>query len=402
MIAARDLGRNRRRTILTVLAVGIGLALLVFTAGLMEGAIEGALANNIRLQTGHLQIRAATYEEEKTSLEWEDLLEDPQALARQIQALDQVQVATPVLWASGILGTREEAVGVRVFGIEPLSEAQAPFREGLVAGQFLEPDDRSGILLGKRLADSLDLTVGQDVSLLVNTSDEQPDEARFTIRGLYTSGVPSYDEATVFLPLAKAQAFTRTPGRASAIFVLLHERDSAETVAAALSAPQYSVPTWQKLNELLLHAVEMSAGMMSLIYIIVLAVVAVVIANTLLMAVFERTREMGILSAVGMKGRQILLMFLLEAGTLAVLGIVAGLVLGGAIVAYVGTVGWDIDAAAAATSASMGYGKTIYTQMAWSDVLSLSVAAFVITLLASLYPAWFAARLEPIDALRAQ
>ena len=223
MIAARDLGRNRRRTVLTVLAVGMGLALLVFSAGLMEGSLEGALENNIRLHTGHLQVRAASYEEEKASLKWEDLLEDPQVLAAQIEMLDEVRVASPVLWASGILGTRDEAVGVRVLGIDPLSESQAPFREGLVAGQFLEAGDRSGILLGQRMADSLGLAVGQDVSLLVNTADEQPDEARFTIRGLYASGVPSYDETTVFLPLAKAQAFTRTPGRASAVLVLLQD-----------------------------------------------------------------------------------------------------------------------------------------------------------------------------------
>jgi ABC-type antimicrobial peptide transport system permease subunit len=137
--------------------------------------------------------------------------------------------------------------------------------------------------------------------------------------------------------------------------------------------------------------------------LVVLAVVAVVIANTLLMSVFERTREMGILAALGMKGRQILTMFVLEAGTLGLAGIALGILLGGLGVAYLATVGLPIGEAAAAGEASnvITYGNVLYARFSVSDTVSLSIASLIIMLLASLYPAWFAARLEPIDALRA-
>jgi len=401
-IALRDLGRNKRRSALTLMAVVLGMALLVVMSGLMEGAIGSSLDNSIRLQTGHVQVRAASYDEDEVSLEWEDLVDNPGELATQIQAMEGVRVATPVLWANGMVTARDESVGVQVFGIDPLSDAHAPIRDALTAGQFLAPDDRGGILIGQRLAESLGLAVGQDVSLMVSTADQQPDETIFTIRGLYSTGISNYDETTVFLPLSKAQAFTRTGERASAIRILLDDREQAEAVGAALRTPERSVLTWRDLNRVLLQAMEQGAVFIQLMYLVVLGIVAVVIANTLLMAVFERMREMGILAALGMKGRQILLMFVLEAATLALVGIALGNLLGGLGVAYFARFGLPIgDAAAAASTNIIAYGNMLYARFSPSDMVWLSGLGLIITLLASLYPAWFAARMEPIDALRA-
>jgi len=428
-IAVRDVGRNKRRSGLTLIAVALGLALVIALHGLEMGAMEGSVENNIRVQSGHVQVRAESHEEDKVSLKWEDLLEDPQGLVAQAQTLAEVQAAAPVLWASGILGTVEDSVGVRVFGIDPLAETAATFREDLV-GEFLAPDDRSGVLISQRLANNLELavgddvsllvntsgeqpdeaiftannlglTVGDDVSLLVNTSGEQPDEAIFTIRGLYDTGLPAFDEATIFLPLAKAQAFTRAGERASAVVVLLHDQEDADAVAAALRTPGLKVLTWRDLNQLMLQAMESAMGILYMFYLIVLAIVAVVVANTLLMSVFERTREMGILAALGLKGRQIMMMFMLESATLGALGVVLGVLLGSLGVYYLATEGIHLGDLAAQVSADIAYGETMYASFQWSATAVLSVVCWVITLLASLYPAWFATRKEPIDALRA-
>ena len=399
-IAYRDLIRNRRRSLLTLVAIAVGVSLLVFMSGFIQGAITDSIENNIRLQTGHLKIRAESYDEDKVSLAWEDLLDNPEELAAQVRALDGVEAVSPVLWASGIVSTREESVGVRVFGIDPLSDVHARIRAGLAAGEYLQPDDRSGLLLGQRLAESLGVAVGDQISLLVNTADEAPDEATFTIRGLYATGVPVYDDTTIFLPLSKAQAFTHTEGRASMILALLKDRELADGLAAALRAPGYTVLTWREMNQVILQAIQAGMGMLYILYLVVLLVVAVVIANTLLMSVFERIREMGILSALGMKGREILLMFLVEAGILGAVGVVLGVILGSLGVFYMSKVGLHIGDMATMTTVSAAYSDTMYARFAPAETIAVAIAAMVIILLASLYPARFAARLQPADALR--
>jgi ABC-type lipoprotein release transport system permease subunit len=346
-------------------------------------------------------VREQSYEADRVSLKWEHLLDDPQQVVAQAQALPEVQFATPVLWASGILASGRESVGVQVTGLDPLSEFSAPFREGMVAGQFLAVEDRGGIVIGRRLAESLGTTVGGNISLMVNTSDEQPDEAVLTVRGLYDTGHPVYDETTVFLPLAKARAFTRAGERASAVLVLLEDKNDADAVAEALQGPGREVLTWRDLAQAILGAVETSKGFLYMMYLVVLAVVAVVIANTLLMSVFERTREMGILAALGMKGRQVMATFIIQATLLALFGIALGLALGSLGVYYLATRGLDVGGAAQMATAEVAYGERMYARFVPAEMAQLSLAALAITLLASLYPAWFAARMEPIEALRA-
>src|SRR5512138_1785900 len=209
-MAYRDLGRNRRRSFFSALALGIGLGLLLLMAAFIAGEIRGSMTTSIRLQSGHLQVRAKTYNEAKTSLVWEDLLADPASMAAQIGKLAPVKAATPRLYASGIVNSGDESQGVRIVGIEPASAANAPFQEGLTGGEFLKAGDGSGILIGLTLAERLGLKPGDSIELLANTSNGGVDQQAFTIRGVFSTRTPGYDNSTVFLPLEKAQSLTKT------------------------------------------------------------------------------------------------------------------------------------------------------------------------------------------------
>jgi ABC-type lipoprotein release transport system permease subunit len=396
-MAFRDLGRNRRRSFFSALAVAMGLAMLLLLAAAVQGEFGGALASTIRLQSGHLQVRAKTYDENKTSLKYEDLLADPDALAAQIASLPQVKVATPRLFASGIVAVANESAGVRVVGIDPPSTANDPFRDGLVSGQFLAADDREGLLLGQTLADKLKLKAGDPVNLSVNTSNGDVAQQAFTVRGIYSTNTGAFDGVTVFLPLAKAQTITQAEKHASTIFVLLHDGAQTAAVAAALQTGNYQVLTYTQMNEVLIQTEDLSSGYLVLLYLIVLGITATVIVNTLIMAVMERTREIGILSAIGMRSRRIMAMFLAESSLLAVGGILMGLALGGLIIAYFTRYGFFIGNIGVT---GMLLGSTIYTQLTLQDTVNLTIAAFVITLLAGLYPAVLASRMEPVTALR--
>ena len=395
-MAWRDLGRNRRRTFFSMLALAFGVALLIFMASFIAGEMRGALQTSIKLQTGHLQVRAASYNEDKTSLKWEDLIENPDALAAQIAARPEVQVATPRLYATGIVVTGDTSTGVRVLGIDPTSAASAPFRDGMVSGDYLTADDRGGLLLGRTLADKLKLAPGDTINLLVNTSNGDVDQQSFVIRGLYSTGTPGYDERTIFLPLAKAQAITRAENHASVIFILLKDQDQTDAVAAALQTPAYQVKTFIQLNSLLSEWEQFANAYMYIFYLIVLGITATVIINTLVMSVFERTREIGILAAMGMRGGRIMAMFFAESSLLAVGGIAMGVALGSLLSAYVQRYGFFIGDLGVT---GVHIGERIYTYLTLNDIVTLTILAFVITLLAALYPAWLAAKMEPAEAL---
>ncbi len=398
-MAWRDIGRNRRRSFLSALGLGLGLGLLMMMAAVINGEMRYTLEATVRLQNGHLQVRSATYAEEKTSLAWDNLLQDPAGLAAQIAAIPGVRVATPRLFASGLIAEGRETAAVSIYGVDPPSPANDPYREGLVSGQFLSADDREGILIGQTLADKLGLGAGDSLYMTVNTSTGDLAEQSFTIRGVYSTRIPAFDGSTVFLPLAKTQALVQAGERASAIFVLLDEADQLDAVMAALPSPgegRYQVKTFAEANPIFAQTEQMARAYMSVLYLIVLAITATVIVNALVMAVFERTREIGILAAMGMKPRRIMAMFFAESTLLATGGILIGLVVGALLVTYATRVGFYIG--------DMGVtgillGERLYAYHVAGDTIELAILAYIVTLIGSLYPALLASRLEPVEAL---
>jgi len=396
-MAYRDLGRNRRRSFFSALAHGLGLAILIFMAAFINGELRGATDASIRLSSGHIQVRAEGFSDDKTSLAWKDLLEDPNQLASQVSTLEPVLAATPRLFASGVYNAKDETLGIRIIGIEPDSEANLPYRNGLLSGSFLTADDRQGILIGKPLAEKNGIQVGDSMTLLVSTSEGEIDEQPFTVRGIYTTETSSLDEGTILMPLSKAQAITRTENHASIIFVLLKNTDQTDAVAAALNPQNLQVVTWRDLNPLLMMMDDLVASYIYILYAIVLAITSTVIVNTLIMTVYERTREIGILAALGMRSRRIMALFLTESSLLAIGGIVFGLIIGGTMTFFATKYGFYIG--------DMGLtgiimGDRVFAHMKASDTIVLSLISLGITLLAGFLPAAMAARMEPVAALR--
>ena len=399
-MAFRAISRNRRRSFFSALAISVGLALLILMSSVLAGEMGSAIEKAILLQSGHLQIRAASYDENKSSLKWEDLVQNPDQIASQIAAFDQVKAATPRLYASGFITKGNDSAGARIYGIEPQSVANDPYREGIISGSYLSSDDREGLLVGKPLADKLHLNAGDQVNLSVNTANGDVSEQVFTVRGIFSTGTYGFDNGTIFLPLAKAQAITQAENHASTIFVLLNDTVDTDSVANALSAgPGLKILTWKELNPMVVDFETTAQSYMSLFYLIILAIVVSVIINTLIMSVYERTREIGILTAIGMKGRRIMGLFLAECSLLGVGGVLMGIVLGLLAVYlfningfYIGNMGLT----------GMLVTDTIYARLTVDNIINLSIVTFIFTILAGLYPAVMASHMEPVEALRAE
>jgi ABC-type lipoprotein release transport system permease subunit len=288
---------------------------------------------------------------------------------------------------------------VRVYGIDPLSAANDPFRNGVISGSYLAADDSGGLLIGKPLADKLHLKAGDNLSLSINTSNGNVDEQTFSVRGIYSTGTYGFDNGTIFLPLAKAQAITQTEGHASTIFVLLKNTADTDSVMAALKSSSLNVLSWRDLNPLIVDFETTAQSYISILYMIILAISASVIINTLIMSVYERTREIGILSAVGMRGGRIMSLFLAESAFLAVGGAVMGIILGVLGVYLFNIKGFYIG--------NMGMTgllvtDTIFARLTMSDTINLTIVTFIVTILAGLYPAIMASRMQPVEALRAE
>ena len=400
-IAYRNLVRNGRRTTLTALAVALGLVVVMSMSSLIDGMVATMLADNIRLSSGHLQIRSASYESDKASLLAKDLLEDGDSLSTQAEALPEVQSATPVLWIGALLSTPQESEGIQIVGIDVDDAFHAPIREGIVAGEFLQNDDRSRILIGKGLADQMDISVGQRVSMAASNANGEGQEGTFTVAGLVDTGFPSIDQHRILLPLAQAQSFSGVGDRFSSLILMLRDQEEAEAVGAMFVGSDVQFLTWEDLNSLILESVQSGLIFYYVLYGIVFLAVAVLIANTLLMSVFARAREIGILASLGMNRVQITLLFLIEGILLALLGIVIGLVLGLGLVTYLTYVGIAIPAETASLVEGMAFGTTMKGGFAPEQYALLSLMLLVIVSLVSLYPAVLAARMEPVDALHA-
>lgn len=398
-MAFRDLGRNRRRSFFSALAVSVGLAILILMASVVGGEMGSAIQGAIILQSGHIQVRAASYDENKSSLKWQDLVLNPDQIASQIASLPQVKVATPRLFASGFLSTGNESSGARIIGIDPQSAANNPYRLGVISGSFLTTDDSEGLLIGKPAADKLHLKAGDNVSLSVNTANGDVASQTFVVRGIYSTNTSAFDGATVFLPLAKAQAITQTANHASTIFVLLKDVSYTDSVAAALKGSSLKVLTWKDLNPLILDWETTANSYISILYLIILAITASVIINTLIMSVYERTREIGILSAIGMRGGRIMSLFLAESAFLGVGGVVMGVILG-----VLGTYLFNIKGFYIGGMGLTGFmvTDTIFAKLTMANLVNLSIVTFIFTLLAGLYPAIMASRMQPVEALRAE
>jgi ABC-type lipoprotein release transport system permease subunit len=398
-MAYRDLVRNGRRSVLTALAVALGLVVVFAFSSLIDGMLETMVADNIRLSSGHLQIRNESYDTSTASLKSQDLLEKGDDWAAQAESLAGVQSAAPVLWSGGLLSTPGESMGIQIVGIDPEDAFHAPIRDGLVAGQYLSADDRGQILVGKILADQMGITVGQRVSVVASDANGVGQEGIFTIGGLVDTGFPSIDQNRILMPMAQAQAFSSVGDRFSSLIIVLGDQEDTALVAGKVQVPDTHIVTWEDLNSLILESVGTGMVFYYILYGIVFLAVAVLIANTLLMSVFARAREIGILASLGMRSRQILSLFFVEGILLALFGIALGWVLGMGVVAYMTYVGFSIPAETATMVEGMAFGSTIKGGFAIDQFIILSLLLLVIVSLVSLYPAWYASKMEPVEAI---
>ena len=401
-MAWRNVWRNRRRTVIAVIAIGLGLALMLFFDGLMGGAKQAIYGNTVKLQGGNVQVHAPGYREKAKRLPLYPLV-DAEAAVQAALAQPQVIAASRRIETSGMTSSRAGTLPVVITGIEPEREAPVSLvAEHVGQGRYLKATDEDVVLIGQALAKQLDVTVDDRITLVGRATHEQMRRRTMTIVGIYNMNMPEIEKRMVYVSLAEAQTLFDLRDQATEVAVYLERVGQEQPVVEAIQAalPGYEVDAWDVLDPSTKQSMEMEDQIMSIFGLIILLIAGVGILNLMLMAVFERTREIGILAAMGLKRREIVVLFLLEGVLIGLLGALAGGAVGGLVNAYYGGVGleWATESSEYTELAAL-LGGRIYFQVGIDLLMQRALTVAIIAALAALYPAWQASKREPAEAL---
>jgi ABC-type lipoprotein release transport system permease subunit len=401
-MAWRNVWRHSRRTIIVLVATALGLAFLLFFDGLFGGSKQAIFGNAVKLQGGNVLIHAPGYRERVRRMPLLPLPDD-EAVVQAALAQAQVVAASRRIKTGGMVSSPEGTLPVSIIGIEPEQEAATGLlAENIAQGRYLAADDEDVFLIGQALADRLEVSVDDRVILVGRATHEQMRRRTMTVAGIYDLGLPEVEKGTVYVSLAESQTLFDLRDQATEVVVSLEQVGQEEAVLASLRStlPGYEVDSWYTLNPEMMQALAVNEEVMGLFGLVVLLIAAVGILNILLMAVFERTREIGILGALGLKRRQILALFLQEGVLIGLMGALVGSLLGGLVVGYFSRVGLPWSAGEYSELTAL-MGNRIYFRMGVDQVLGRALTVAVIAALAALYPAWQASRKEPAEALHA-
>ena len=400
-LAWRNMWRNWRRTAIALLAMVLGVVLLLFMDGLIKGSDQAIFGNAVRLYGGNVLVHAPGYREKESRLPLFPL-DDPAAVVQAARAQPQVVAAAMRINTSGIVSSRDSTYPVQIIGIEPAVEAPVSIQAKNVGqGRFLQPDDADALFIGKGLADLLHVSAGDRVTLLGRSRNDTMRQRTMNVVGIYDLGMAEAEKGMVFMTLPEAQTLYNLRDQVTEVSVSLQSVGQEKAVVSSLAAalPAYEVDSWETLRPEMRQALDTKMAFTGFFGMVVVFIAAIGILNLMMMAVFERTREMGVLAALGLKARQIMGLFLLEGSLIGVVGALIGVVAAAVLIGLVGRTGLDVSAASGMGEATALLGGRIYPIISPADVISRAVTVTVIAALASLYPAWQASRKEPAEAL---
>lgn len=400
-MAARGLGRNSHRTILTVAASAFGIGAFVFVTGLADGYLHQMVENSTGYVTGHLQVQHPRF---RVEMDPANTMGDSERLLETLRSVPQVLAAAPRVQTMALATSAGQSQNFMLVGIAPEAESAVTFmHRALKAGRMLEGSDRE-IVMGDRLAEKLGLRLGEKLVVMVQAADGSVGSAAYRVTGLFDTGSDSFDALLGYVSLSAAQSLLGVPGKVSTIAIRLREPDDLLQAQAALRpllpAGGAVIVNWRELLPEVDQMIEYLRVVLGLITGIVLGVVAIGVMNTLLMSVMERIREFGIMMALGTRPQAIVTLVLYEAIVLAVVGILAGLALGVPVVRYLAVDGLDLSGYARGLQTIPGLTGIIRPTFVPASLLRPAGVLLVLSLLAALYPAWRAARLQPTEAIR--
>lgn len=400
-LAWRNIWRHRRRTFIVVIAMGLGLAMMMMYDGLIAGFDQAIYGNAIRVLGGNIQIHAAGYRAEAGQMPLLTLPGDQEAVDAAL-AQTEVLSATRRINTGGLATSREGAFAVGITGIEPEKEAEVNLAaQNVVAGRYLKSDDADVVFIGQGLATAMGVQVGDRITLTGKATHEQMRRRTMTVIGIFDLGMPDIEKRTVYISLSEAQALYDLNGVVTEVAVVLKQLGQEPKVIAALEPllPGLEVESWESNFPELQSALGTKGAVMNIFSVIIIMIAGIGILNMLLMAVYERTREIGLLGALGLKPRHISLLFILEGTMIGLVGVIVGIGVGLLFNGLLMQVGIDFAQFGNITSYMALLGGRVYPTWGVDKLIARGLTVAIIATLAAFYPAREASHREPAEAL---
>lgn len=400
-LAWRNIWRHRRRTLIVVLAIGFTLSLMMLYDGVVGGFEQSIYGAAIKVLGGNIQVHASGYHAKMGQNPLLPLQND-QAAVNAALAQPQVIAASRRINTGGLATSREGAFPVSIIGIEPEKELAVNLvAQYVAAGRYITSNDQDLVYIGKGLAEAMGVAVGDRFTLAGRATHNQMRQRTMTVAGIYDVGMRDIEKRSVYISLGEAQDLYGLSGQSTEVVISLKQLGQEPGVISALKSGLGGdeIDSWQTNFPDLQAAIETKGGVMNVFSVIILFIVGIGILNLLLMAVYERTREIGILGAFGLKPRQISALFLLEGAFMGLVGIAVGVGLGLLFNSLLGRVGFDFSQFTSMTDYAALMSGRVYPTLGTEKLLQRVLTVVIITVLASFYPAHEAARSEPAQAL---
>ncbi len=398
MLAWRNLWRNHRRTLIMLGAVVVGVWAMIFMTALTMGMVNDMIEDSISVLPGHVQVHHPDYLDDPNITNLLPLTDETIA--------DTFESEGFLAWATrikvpAVLSSERESRGVTLLGIDPQREEVMSFVDyGAVEGRFLDGPDDAGLVIGRKLAETLETELGKRVVLMSQDPDNDIADRGFRVVGLFSADVQAYEEQYVFAGKKTVQDLLRVGDSVTSIVVLGDDYRDVEPVFEKVSAlvdDGVTVSRWTEIDTYLGTMLRVMDGFVIVWVIIIFLALSFGLVNTLVMAVFERVREIGLMLALGMKPSGILGQIVIESMMLLVIGLAIGNLLAWATIKPLES-GIDISVVAEGM-AMMGAASVLYPQLRLEDVILANTVVLILGFFASLSPAWRASRFQPIEAI---
>lgn len=405
-MAWRNVWRNPRRSVLTILAIAFACLLLVFMLSFQIGMYEVMINAAVKMQTGHLQVVADGYDEDM-KMRW--VVERPQAVGTAMGQTPHITAHTFRANGFALLSSQDRTYGGMVTGVDPAREPSiSTTHETIREGDYLAPGDTNQAIVGSLLAKNLHISVGSELVLLGTGRDGSIAATVLKVKGIFSSGMDEYDRSAIQIPLAYFQEVFAMRGAVHQVVASCDALTGVYTAQDALSDKLSEIKNkrklkcrrWDQLMPGLIQSIQLDLGGGVIFYLILIVVVAFSIMNTFLMAVFERTHEFGTLMAIGARPARLTAMLLYESAFLTFCGIALGIAAGCVLTLYFQSAGITMGEAEGMLR-QYGIPHVMRPKLTWITAVAGPFVVFCITMLTALYPAFKVRGLRPVEAMHA-